>query len=92
MFVAEELSLGRKVVVKVLPLTSPRVSTSNDVAVNPARRKAPASEHSSVLAAGRSNRTHLLYDAVHEGESLRARRARSGELPIAEAARILRDG
>jgi TolB-like protein/tRNA A-37 threonylcarbamoyl transferase component Bud32 len=91
-FVAEELSLGRKVVVKVLP---PDLAAT--VNVERFRREiqlAAKLQHPHivpVLAAGISDGLPYYTMPFIEGESLRARLARSGELPIQEAARILRD-
>jgi len=91
-FVAEEVSLGRKVVVKVLP---PDLAAT--VNVERFRREiqlAAKLQHPlivPVLAAGISEGLPYYTMPFIEGESLRARLARSGELPIQEAARILRD-
>ena len=91
-FVAEELSLGRKVVVKVLP---PDLAAT--VNVERFRREiqlAAKLQHPHivpVLAAGVSDGLPYFTMPFIEGESLRAKLARSGELPIPEAAKILRD-
>jgi eukaryotic-like serine/threonine-protein kinase len=91
-FIAEELSLGRKVVVKVLP---PDLAAT--VNVERFRREiqlAAKLQHPHivpVLAAGISNGLPYYTMPFIEGESLRARLARSGELPVQDAARILRD-
>ncbi len=91
-FLAEELSLGRKVVVKVLP---PELAAT--VNVERFRREiqlAAKLQHPHivpVLAAGISEGLPYYTMPFIEGESLRARLARSGELPIQEAAKILRD-
>ena len=91
-FVAEEISLGRKVVVKVLP---PDLAAT--VNVERFRREiqlAAKLQHPHivpVLAAGISEGLPYYTMPFIEGESLRARLARSGELPVQEAARILRD-
>jgi serine/threonine-protein kinase len=91
-FVAEELSLGRKVVVKVLP---PDLAAT--VNVERFRREiqlAAKLQHPHivpVLAAGISDGLPYYTMPFIEGESLRARLARSGELPVPEAAKILRD-
>ena len=91
-FVAEELSLGRKVVVKVLP---PDLAAT--VNVERFRREiqlAARLQHPHivpVLAAGISDGLPYYTMPFIEGESLRARLARTGELPVQEAARILRD-
>ena len=91
-FVAEETSLGRKVVVKVLP---PDLAAT--VNVERFRREiqlAAKLQHPlivPVLAAGISDGLPYYTMPFIEGESLRARLARSGELPVQEAAKILRD-
>lgn len=91
-FVAEEISLGRKVVVKVLP---PDLAAT--VNVERFRREiqlAAKLQHPHivpVLAAGISNGLPYYTMPFIEGESLGARLARSGELPVQEAAKILRD-
>jgi serine/threonine-protein kinase len=91
-FVAEELSLGRKVVVKVLP---PDLAAT--VNVERFRREiqlAARLQHPHivpVLAAGISDGLPYYTMPFIEGESLRARLARAGELPLHDAARILRD-
>jgi serine/threonine-protein kinase len=91
-FVAEELSLGRKVVVKVLP---PDLAAT--VNVERFRREiqlAARLQHPHivpVLAAGISEGLPYYTMPFIEGESLRAKLARSGELPVPEAAKILRD-
>jgi len=91
-FVAQELALGRHVVVKVLP---PEMA----MGVNAERFRreiqlAASLQHPHIvplLTAG--HRDDLVYYTMPliEGESLRARLAREGELPIPEAIRILRD-
>ena len=89
---AEEVRLGRKVVIKVLP---PEMSAG--VSVDRFEREiqlAAKLQHPHVvplLTAGSSD--DLLYYIMPfiEGESLRAKLAREGELPVAEALRILRD-
>jgi len=91
-FVAEEVSLGRKVVVKVLP---PDLAAT--VNIERFRREiqlAAKLQHPHivpVLAAGISEGLPYYTMPLIEGESLRARLARSGELPVQEAAKILRD-
>ena len=91
-FVAEELSLERKVVVKVLP---PELAAT--VNVERFRREiqlAAKLQHPHivpVLAAGISEGLPYYTMPFIEGVSLRARLARSGELPVQEAAKILRD-
>jgi serine/threonine-protein kinase len=91
-FVAEETALGRKVVVKVL---LPELAAT--VNIERFRREiqlAARLQHPHivpVLAAGISEGLPYYTMPFIEGESLRARIARSGELPVPEAARILRD-
>ena len=91
-FVAEETSLGRKVVIKLLP---PELAAT--LSVDRFRREiqlAASLQHPHIvplLAAGEAG--DLLYYSMPlvEGESLRARLARDAELPVPEAVRILRD-
>jgi Tol biopolymer transport system component len=91
-FVAEETELGRAVVVKVLP---PDLGAGLNV--DRFRREiqlAARLQHPHIvplLSAG--SRGGLLYYTMPliEGQTLRARLARSGELPIPEALRVLRD-
>ena len=91
-FLAEEIRLGRQVVVKVLP-------PETGAAVNVERfereiRLAARLQHPHIVpllsaaAAG-----DLLYYVMPfiQGESLRSKLAREGELPVAETARILRE-
>jgi tetratricopeptide (TPR) repeat protein len=91
-FLAEEIRLGRQVVVKVLP-------PETGAAVNVERfereiQLAARLQHPHIVpllsaaAAG-----DLLYYVMPfiQGESLRSRLAREGELPVVEAARILRE-
>lgn len=91
-FVAEELSLGRKVVVKVLP---PELAAA--VNLERFRREiqlAAKLQHPHivpVLSAGVSDGLPYYTMPFIEGESLRARLARKGELPVHDAAKILRD-
>jgi serine/threonine-protein kinase len=91
-FIAEELSLGRKVVVKVL---LPDLAAT--VNVERFRREiqlAAKLQHPHivpVLSAGISEGLPYYTMPFIEGESLRARLARSGELPVHDTARILRD-
>ncbi|MGH7751560.1 MAG: serine/threonine-protein kinase, partial [Gemmatimonadales bacterium] len=91
-FLAEEVRLGRRVVVKLLP---PEMSLG--VSVERFEREiqlAARLQHPHIvplLTAGSSD--DLLYYIMPfiEGESLRAKLAREGELPVAEVLRILRD-
>jgi eukaryotic-like serine/threonine-protein kinase len=91
-FLARETSLGRNVVVKVLP---PEMSAS--VNIERFRREiqlAASLQHPHIVpvhAAGQSG--DLLYYTMPlvEGESLRAKLAREGEMPVSDAIRVLRD-
>ena len=91
-FLAEEIGLERKVVVKVLP---PEMAAG--VNAERFRREillAAKLQHPHIvplLTAGASG--DLLYYVMPyiQGESLRTRIAREGELPVGQAARILRD-
>jgi tRNA A-37 threonylcarbamoyl transferase component Bud32/tetratricopeptide (TPR) repeat protein len=91
-YVATELALGRKVVVKVLP---PEMGAGlNAERFRREIQLAASLQHPHVvplLAAGRSADLVWYTMPLIEGESLRAKIAREGELPIAEAVRILRD-
>src|SRR5690349_18615023 len=91
-FLANEVRLGRQVVVKVLPpemaagVNAERFEREIQLAA-----KLQHLPHVPLLTAGASG--DLLYYIMPriEGESLRARLAREHELPIGEAVRILRD-
>jgi serine/threonine-protein kinase len=91
-FLAEERALGRKVVIKVLP---PEMAAG--VNAERFRREiqlAASLQHPHIvplLSAGASG--DLLYYTMPlvEGESLRAKLAREGELPVGETIRILSD-
>jgi serine/threonine-protein kinase len=91
-FLADETSLGRRVVVKVLP---PDLAAS--VNLERFRREiqlAARLQHPHIVpvhAAGVSDGLPYYTMPFIEGESLRARLARGGELPVAEAVRVLRD-
>ena len=97
-FVAQETALGRKVVIKVLP---PELAAG--LSVDRFHREiqlAASLQHPLIvplLSAGQGTGTReagaFLYYSMPlvEGESLRARLGREGELPVAEAIRILRD-
>ena len=91
-FLAEEIALGRRVVVKVLPpdLTSVLSAARFEREVRVAARL----QHPHIvplLAAGQVG--ELLYYTMPlvDGESLRARLDQQRELPVAEAARLLRE-
>jgi TolB-like protein/Flp pilus assembly protein TadD len=91
-FVAEETALGRRVVLKVLP---PELGAG--LSVDRFRREiqlAASLHHPNIvplLTAGEAD--GLLYYTMPliEGDSLRTRLAREGELPIGEAVKLLRD-
>ena len=91
-FVAEDRGLGRKVVIKVLP-------TEMAAAVSIERFKreiglAARLQHPHIvplLTAGETGGVPYFTMPFVEGESLRVRLMRHGELPIAEAMRILRE-
>ena len=91
-FLAEEVDLGRKVVIKVLP---PEMGAG--VNVDRFRREiqlAAKLQHPHIvplLTAGASG--DLLYYIMPfiQGESLRAKLAREGELPVLEVLRILKE-
>ncbi len=91
-FVATETELGRKVVVKVLP---PEMAAG--VNADRFRREiqlAASLQHPHIvplLRAGRSDDLVWYTMPLVEGESLRARLAREGELPVPVAVRVLRD-
>jgi serine/threonine protein kinase len=91
-FQAHETALGRKVVVKVL---LPELAAG--VNVERFRREiqlAAQLQHPHIvplLSAGEADGLPYLIMPFVSGESLRARLAREGELPIAETVRILRD-
>jgi eukaryotic-like serine/threonine-protein kinase len=91
-YVAEDTSLGRKVVIKILP---PELAA----AVNLERFKreiqlAAKLQHPNivtVLSAGDTDGLPYYTMPLVEGESLRARVSREGELPITDIVKILRD-
>ena len=91
-FLAEELALERRVVLKVLP---PEVAPS----LSPERfereiRVAARLQHPHVvplLAAGRTDDALYYTMPLVEGESLRSRLDKQRELPVAEAARLFRE-
>jgi serine/threonine-protein kinase len=91
-YVAEEVALARKVVVKVLP---PEMAAG--VNAERFRREiqlAASLQHPHIvplLNAGQSGDIVWYTMPLIEGESLRARLARDRELPVAEAVRLLRD-
>jgi eukaryotic-like serine/threonine-protein kinase len=91
-FVATEHALGREVVIKVL---SPELSESLNV--DRFRREiqlAARLQHPHIvplLAAGEADGVPFFTMPFIQGESLRARLGRDGELPVTEAVRILRE-
>src|SRR6058998_1276761 len=91
-FLAQERELGRQVVVKVLP---PEMAAG--VNAERFRREiqlAASLQHPHIvplLAAGRANDLVYYTMPLIDGESLRAKLAREGELPIPETLRLLRD-
>ena len=91
-FVAEEIALGRAIVLKVLPpelrpvLSAARFEREVRVA---ARLQHP--HIVPLLAAGHVGDVLFYTMPLVEGESLRARLDRQNELPVAEATRLLRD-
>ncbi|MDB4870814.1 MAG: protein kinase [Gemmatimonadales bacterium] len=91
-FIAEDTSLGRKVVVKVL--LPDLAATVNIERFRREIQLAAKLQHPHivpVLSAGISDGLPYYTMPFIEGESLRARLARSGELPVHDTARILRD-
>ncbi len=91
-FVAEETALGRRVVLKVLPPELAAVVSSDRFQREV--RLAAALQHPHIvplLAAGQAG--EILYYTMPfvEGESLRTRLSREGELPVPEAVRLLRE-
>src|SRR5262245_4578967 len=91
-FLAEETALGRKVVVKVLPTelaAGVNVERFNREILVAARLQHP--HIVPVLTAGETEGLPYFTMPFVEGESLRARIARAGQLPVAEAVSMLRD-
>ena len=91
-FLARETALGRQVVIKVLP---PEMSAA--VNIERFRREiqlAASLQHPHIVpvhAAGQVGDLFYYTMPLVEGESLRAKLAREGELPVHEAIRILMD-
>jgi serine/threonine-protein kinase len=91
-FVAEEIALGRSVVVKVLP-----IEMAGQVSVERFRREirlAASLQQANivpVISAGDAGGVAYYTMPFVKGESLRARIASKGALPIAECVAILRD-
>jgi TolB-like protein/Tfp pilus assembly protein PilF len=92
LFLADEPSLERKVVVKVLP---PELTAT--VSIDRFRREIRLAAHLQhpnivpVLNAGDADGLPYYVMPFVAGDTLRARLARSGELPMAEVIQILRD-
>ena len=91
-FVAEERALGRKVVVKVLPpdLTAGVNADRFNREIQLAARLQQA-QIVPVLSAGQIDGVPYYTMPFVEGESLRARLARDGALPIPQVVNVLRD-
>jgi tetratricopeptide (TPR) repeat protein/tRNA A-37 threonylcarbamoyl transferase component Bud32 len=91
-FLAEEVALGRKVVIKVLP---PEMAAGvNQERFRREIQLAARLQHPHIvplLAAGSAGDVLWYAMPFIEGESLRVKLARGGELPVAETARILRE-
>jgi tetratricopeptide (TPR) repeat protein len=92
-FLAEETALGRQVVIKLLP---PEMTASvNQERFRREIQLAARLQHPHIvplLSASEAGDELLWYSMPFiEGESLRAKLAREGELPVAEAARLLRE-
>ncbi|HEU5171786.1 MAG TPA: protein kinase [Gemmatimonadales bacterium] len=91
-YLAEEVALGRQVVVKVLP---PDLAAA--INLERFRREiqlAARLQHPHIvplLSAGQAGDVLYYTMPFIEGESLRARLARQGELPVAETVRLMRD-
>jgi serine/threonine protein kinase/tetratricopeptide (TPR) repeat protein len=91
-FLAAETSLGRQVVIKLLP---PEMAAS--VSIERFKREiqlAARLQHPHIvplLTAGDANGLPYFTMPFVDGESLRARLARRGEMPVAEALRVLRE-
>jgi len=91
-FLAEETALGRRVVIKLLPPELAAVLSADRFQREV--RLAAALQHPHIvplLSAGSAG--DILYYTMPfvEGESLRARLSREGELPVPEAVRLLRE-
>lgn len=91
-FVAREAELGRRVVIKLLP-----AETGAAVSIERFKREIQVAAQLQqanivpLLAAGEANGYPYYVMPYVEGESLRARLSRDGELPVADAIGILRE-
>lgn len=91
-FVAEEKAFGRRVVVKVLPL-----ATAGQLSLERFRREiafVAQLQHPHIvplLTAGETAGLAFFTMPFIQGESLRARLSKSGEFPVIEATRVLRE-
>ena len=91
-FLAEETALGRLVVLKVLPAELGAVLSADRFQREV--RLAASLQHPHIvtlLSAGRAGDALYYTMPYVEGESLRARLQREGELPVSDAVRILRE-
>ena len=91
-FVATETSLGREVVVKILP-----TEMAGQISVDRFRREialAARLQHPHIvplLTAGEADGLPYFTMPFVKGESLRARLVKEGELPVSDAVRVLRE-
>lgn len=91
-FLAEELALGRRVVLKVLSPDLAHVLSAERFERE--MRVAARLQHPHIvplLAAGRAGDALYCTMPLVEGESLRSRLDQQGELPMAEASRLFRE-
>jgi tetratricopeptide (TPR) repeat protein len=91
-FLAEETALGRRVVIKLLPPELAAVLSADRFQREV--RLAAALQHPHIvplLSAGSAGNILYYTMPLVEGESLRARLSREGELPVPEAVRLLRE-
>ncbi len=91
-FVAEEVALGRRVAIKVLP--AEMASTINQDRFRREVSLSSSLQHPNIVPVLSAEiQDEFLYFIMPfiEGESLRARLAREGELPVSEASRLLRE-
>ena len=91
-FLAEEIALGRKVVVKVLPLDlSAGVNVDRFHREIQLAAKLQQAQIVPVLSAGEVDGVPYYTMPFVDGESLRAKLSRQGPLPITEVVSVLRD-